>query len=209
MMGLGFSTAAIRGSMTYGKVSGSAFGEMSLSDAKRYNQFWDDVAEGKTVNQRRGVESAIDKLLPSGKVLYEFGEYVPDPAKNYTGPGKNSHSSEWENSIDDLKHQGVEVVEKSNGTMGYSPKSDLYPPQLNIDADASYSAFMHENQHYLDDLANGFPGNAYNYQPINRWKSEFNAYMREIQIAEQAGNKKLAQQLYENYIRERKAILGY
>lgn len=68
---------------------------------------------------------------------------------------------------------------------------------------------MHENQHYLNELANGFLGNAYNYQPINRWKSDFNAYMREIQIAEQAGNKKLAQQLYENYIHERKAILGY
>lgn len=85
------------------KASGSAFGDMSPSDAKRYNQFWDDVAKGKTVDQRMGVESAI----------------------------------EWKNSIDDLKKQGVEVVEKSNGTMGNSPKSDLYPPQLNIDADAS------------------------------------------------------------------------
>lgn len=104
------------------KASGSAFGEMSPSDAKRYNQFCDDVAKGKTVDQRMGVESAIDKLLPSGKVPYEFGDYVADPAKNYTGSGKNSHSNEWKNSIDDLRNQGAEVVEKPNGTIGYASK---------------------------------------------------------------------------------------
>ncbi|SER52703.1 hypothetical protein [Isobaculum melis] len=185
----------------------SSFGEMSPSDAKKYNQFWDDVAKGKTVNQRMGVESAIDKLLPSRKVPYEFGEYMADPAKTYTGMGKNSHPNEWGNSINDLRNKGVEVVEKPNGTMGYAPKNDFHPPQLNIDGEASYSALIHEQQHYLDDLAKGFPGNEFNYQIKNRIQAELNAYMKEIQLAEQAGNKTLANQLFENYVRERNQIL--
>lgn len=186
----------------------SSFGPMLPEDATKYKQFWKDVADGKSVYDRLGVENPISKLKPVGKQPYIFGEYNPDPAKNIYGPGEISHPLEWNQTIDGLKNSGVEVVEKANGTMAYAPKTELYPPQLNIDGTASYSALMHEQQHYLDDLANGFPGMEYMFYPKNQLKMEFDAYMKEIQLAEQAGNKILANQLYENYIYERMTILG-
>ena len=48
-----------------------------------------------------------------------------------------------------------------------------------------------------------------NFQLVNRWESEFNAYMTEIHAAEKIGNNQLVNQLYENYIRERGFLLGY
>ena len=37
--------------------------------------------------------------------------------------------------------------------------------QLNIDdTEVLCSALLHEQQHYLDDFANGFPGNEFNFQ---------------------------------------------
>lgn len=186
----------------------SAFGEMSSADAARYNKYWNDVAAGKTVSQRLGIEDVIRKLKPVGKQPYQFHDYNGDPSKEYNGAGKISHPNEWNTTIDNLKNQGVEVVEKANGTMGYSPKTDFNPSQLNIDGNSSYSALMHEQQHYLDDLANGFKGWESMLDTKFRLQSEFNAYMTEIKIAEQAGNKILSNQLFENYIRERNKILG-
>ncbi|WP_099223926.1 hypothetical protein [Listeria costaricensis] len=181
---------------------------MSAEDAARYSKFWDDVYEGKTVNQRMGVDDI--QLNRVGKQEYEFSSYDPDPAKAVNGPGKESHPKEWNETINNLEKDGVEIISKdSNGSIAYAPKSDFRNPQMIISDDVSYSALMHEQQHYLDDMENGFPGPAFSYQTLNRWKSEFNAYMREIKIAEKAGNNKLAGQLYENYIRERKQLLGY
>lgn len=186
----------------------SSFGPMLPEDAARYKQFWKDVADGKSVYDRLGVENPISKLKPVGKQPYIFGEYNPDPAKSIYGPGKTSHPLEWNQTIDGLKNSGVEVVEKANGTMGYAPKTDFNPPQLNLDGTASYSALMHEQQHYLDDLADGFRGWESLVDKQFRLQTEFNAYMNEIKLAEQAGNKALANQLYENFIIERNQILG-
>lgn len=179
----------------------SLFGPMMPEDAARYKQFWDDVAAGKTVNDRMGLDPL--KLQTVGKQPYKFNPYDPDPAKTFNGSGKKTHPLEWNQTIDSLRNQGVEVVEKGNGTMGYAPKTDFRSPQLNLDGSASYSALMHEQQHYLDDLANGFPGPEFNFTPINKLKSELNAYLKEIRLAEQVGNRTLASQLYENYLRER------
>ena len=87
-------------------------------------------------------------------------------------------------------------------------QKSFHLPQLNIDdTEVLCSALLHEQQHYLDDLANGFPGNEFNFQIKNRIQAELNAYMKEIKLAEQAGNKTLANQLFENYVRERNQIL--
>ncbi|MBA4538859.1 hypothetical protein H1Z61_17605 [Bacillus aquiflavi] len=188
------------------EVGVSAFGEMSLRDAKRYNQFWDDVVSGKSVNQRMGLDDMNLKTV--GKQPYKFSQYDPDPAKKVWGSGKNSHLTEWNQIIGKLKKDGVEVVMKENGTMGYSPKTDFRAPQLNIDNNASFSALMHEQQHYLDDLADGFRGMETLFDEQFRIRTEFNAYMREIKLAEEAGNKELARKLYENFLRERNNILG-
>ncbi len=206
VLGLGLSTAAIRYKQP--KVnSSSAFGDMSVSDATRHKKFWDDVATSKSVEARLGYEDWRGLLKPVGKKPYVFNEYESDPTKKVLGPGKNSHPKEWEQTIENFNNNEVEVVIKNNGTMGYAPKTDFRKPQVNIDTDASYSALMHEEQHYIDDLANGFPGAKFNFQTKNRLKLEFNAYMREIKTAEKMGNKKLANQLFENYIKERNQII--
>lgn len=206
VLGLGLSTAAIRYKQPKANRS-SIFGDMSVSDVTRYEKFWDDVAAGKSVEARLGYEDWRSLLKPIGKKSYVFNAYESDPAKNILGPGKNSHPKEWDQTIENFINNEVEVVIKNNGTMGYAPKTDFRKPQVNIDAKSSYSALMHEEQHYIDDLANGFPGAKFNFQTKNRLKLEFNAYMREIKIAEKMGNKKLANQLFENYIKERNQII--
>lgn len=206
VLGLGLSTAAIRYKQPKANRS-SIFGDMSVSDVTRYEKFWDDVAAGKSVEARLGYEDWRSLLKPIGKKSYVFNAYESDPAKKILGPGKNSHPKEWDQTIENFINNEVEVVIKNNGTMGYAPKTDFRKPQVNIDAKSSYSALMHEEQHYIDDLANGFPGAKFNFQTKNRLKLEFNAYMREIKIAEKMGNKKLANQLFENYIKERNQII--
>ncbi|MBP1046635.1 hypothetical protein I6N96_10075 [Enterococcus sp. BWM-S5] len=188
----------------------SAFGDMSPHDKERYNKFWQDVADGKSAYERLGVEDPISKLKPIGKEPYVFNQYNDDPAKTVFGPGKSSDPLKFQQIIDDLSNQGVEFNYKyDNAHKGYAPKSNFRDSQITIPTDVSYSGLLHEQQHYLDDLANGFPGPEYNYQDINRFRSEFNAYMKEIHLAEQVGNYKLANQLFENYLMERKALLGY
>ncbi|CAM4026455.1 T7SS effector LXG polymorphic toxin [Listeria booriae] len=199
VLGLGLSTAAIM----Y-KNDISSFGNMSSEDGIRYNQYWKDVAKNSS-NQQSELYNL--NLQVVGKQEYSFDTYNADPARVVYGSGKNSNPVEWNETINNLKNQNVEVVMKENGTMGYAPKTDFQQPQLNIDSKSSYSALIHEQQHYLDDAAQGFKGNAFNFQIKNRVQLEFNAYMKEIQIAERTGNRQLANQLFENYIRERNQII--
>lgn len=130
-----------------------------------------------------------------------------DPLGEEFGPGRISNTKEWQIILDDLQNQGVEIVHRE-GVMGYSPAKGK-PGQLVIDDNASYGALLHEKQHYLDDLKQGFPGMEYHFQTKNRLKMELNAYMEEIHLAESLGRKDLANSLFENYMSERNLLTNH
>lgn len=130
-----------------------------------------------------------------------------DPLGEEFGPGRISNTKEWQIILDDLQNQGVEIVHRE-GVMGYSPAKGK-PGQLVIDDNASYGALLHEKQHYLDDLKQGFPGMEYHFQTKNRLKMELNAYMEEIHLAESLGRKDIAKSLFENYMSERNLLTNH
>ncbi|KXT68193.1 hypothetical protein SGODD07_02127 [Streptococcus gordonii] len=130
-----------------------------------------------------------------------------DPLGEEFGPGRISNPDDWQNILDDLQNQGVEIVHRE-GVMGYSPSKGK-PGQLVIDDNASYGALLHERQHYLDDVKQGFPGMEYHFQAKNRLKMELNAYMKEIHWAESIGRKDIANSLFENYMNERALLTNH
>ena len=130
-----------------------------------------------------------------------------DPLGEEFGPGRISNTKERQIILDDLQNQGVEIVHRE-GVMGYSPAKGK-PGQLVIDDNASYGALLHEKQHYLDDLKQGFPGMEYHFQTKNRLKMELNAYMEEIHLAESLGRKDIANSLFENYMSERNLLTNH
>ncbi|AZK49065.1 hypothetical protein EIM92_15180 [Paenibacillus lentus] len=88
------------------------------------------------------------------------------------------------------------------------PFREIYGPgQLNIYEDASISALRHEYQHFLDDMAKGYPILDVTYEFKNRIIMELRAYMVEIKEADRIGNKALAEQLWNNYRSERQYLI--
>ncbi|MGM5632116.1 hypothetical protein O2K51_14550 [Apibacter raozihei] len=117
-----------------------------------------------------------------------------DPVADFLGPGKESHPVEWQTMIDDLKANGLEIKYRE-GNLAYSPEKGR-PGQMILDPDASYSALKHEYQHYIDNMENGKLGMGdYLQDPYKRIEMETNVYNKEIELANEMGNKELANEL--------------
>ena len=102
-----------------------------------------------------------------------------DPVRDLLGPGQQSHPQEWQQKLNMLREEGVEVTYRE-GVMSYWA-SEGRPGRMILDPDASIAALRHETQHYLDDKALGFPGmGLYFENQAARWQLEYNAYMKEI-----------------------------
>ena len=107
-----------------------------------------------------------------------------------------------------MEEAGVEVRERS-GAMAYAPglrKGD--PGQVVIDPDASFSAWTHEYQHFLDDQAAGWGGMGDLFDNDLRWAREQTAYGKEIDMAEKAGHHDVADELRQLQEAERMHIYG-
>lgn len=136
-----------------------------------------------------------------------LGKFEGDPARDYYGSGKDFHPAEWQAIIDDLKANGVEIKYRE-GNLAYSPEKGR-PGQMILDPDASYSALKHEYQHHLDDKANGHPGfSEYLKNQDFQAEMEINAYNKEIEIANDFGNKELANELEQLKQNELNRIYG-
>lgn len=135
-----------------------------------------------------------------------LGKNDADPFRDIYGPGRLSHPEEWDNLIKKAKEAGVEVRILDRDIMAYAPKGNG-PGQLNIYEDASISALRHEYQHFLDDMAKGYPVAEVTYEFKNRIIMELRAYMVEIKEADRIGNKTLAEHLWNNYRDERQYLI--
>ena len=133
-----------------------------------------------------------------------------DPMRDAIGSGKTTNPIEWNSIIDDMEAQGVEINYREN-TMAYAPgMSDGDPGQVTIDPEASLSALKHEYQHFLDAKKEGFPsfGKQLFEDPSSRVIKELRAYLVEIKEADELGFKNVADQLFQNYLKEKEWIVG-
>jgi hypothetical protein len=131
-----------------------------------------------------------------------------DPARAVLGPGVLSHPEEIAAMRQSLEEAGVEVIDRS-GAMAYSPGlQEGVPGQMLIDPDASYSAWLHEYQHAIDDQAIGWGGMKTLFDPDIRWQWEQNAYGQEINLMQSLGRDDVAKQLGANMEVERRNIFG-
>ena len=116
--------------------------------------------------------------------VIEFNTYH-DPIREVMGSMFESHPEETEKILDELRKMGIKVFFTDEEKMVYSPGSAEfgYKGHIRVNENASFSALMHERQHALDDIKNGFPGAKYymNNKQV-RWKMELDAYHIELDL---------------------------
>lgn len=116
--------------------------------------------------------------------VIEFHTYH-DPIREVMGSMFESHPEETEKILDELRKMGIKVFFTDEEKMVYSPGSAEfgYKGHIRVNENASFSALMHERQHALDDIKNGFPGAKYymNNKQV-RWKMELDAYHIELDL---------------------------
>jgi hypothetical protein len=104
-----------------------------------------------------------------------------DPVRKLIGRATDTHPAEVEAMKQAIKDAGGVVADRP-GAMSYSPLREGQPGVISIDPNASYSAWLHEYQHFVDDMASNWQG--YNFlhkqQHVHRWAWESRAYQKEI-----------------------------
>jgi hypothetical protein len=125
-----------------------------------------------------------------------------DPARDVLGPATLSHPEEIAQMRQTLEAAGVEVVDRP-GAMAYSPGlSQGTPGQMVIDPEASYSAWLHEYQHAMDDQAIGWGGMRTLGDGTLRPQWEMNAYNQEMDLMSNLGHTGVVDQLQGNLAAE-------
>jgi len=104
----------------------------------------------------------------------------------YEGPAAKLHPERFEQIIDDLERNGVEIHVMESGepwTGNYTPGSRGEPGGIRVHRDVDIRTLEHEYQHFLDDQARGYPGLAHYIQnPAEMFEMERIAYTREIDL---------------------------
>ncbi|MCR5651361.1 MAG: hypothetical protein K6F86_09305 [Lachnospiraceae bacterium] len=132
-----------------------------------------------------------------------------DPVREILGSAMDSHPEETRQIIEEMTLIGVDIVYRMNA-MGYSPDpSSGRPGKIIIDPEASYSAWLHERRHAIDDKNSGWRGFRNLADPYTAARFESSAYDEEIEFADRMGYYDVVERLKilkNNRIRE---VLGY
>lgn len=121
-----------------------------------------------------------------------------DPLFDLFGPIYTSHPNEIARITEYAKLIGVEVIDREDGSMAYSPGLRKGKPgQLIVSKNDSIGAWLHEEQHMLDDEKDGFPGFEGLFDIDRRMQMEYNAYKREIALAKANNRDDLVKKLKE------------
>jgi uncharacterized Zn-binding protein involved in type VI secretion len=132
-----------------------------------------------------------------------------DPARRVLGPASKSHPEEIAKMRKAMEEAGVEIKDRP-GALAYSPGLRRGEPgQVYLDPDASYSAWKHEYQHFLDDKADGWSGMGGIVNRDTRWAREQSAYAKEIEMMEEMGHHDVADELRLNMEEERMKIFEH
>lgn len=118
-----------------------------------------------------------------------------DPIREKIGPAYKSHPKELSSLKKKIKGKGVEIVERK-GVMAYQGTGTIGKPgRLVMDPEASYSAWLHEYRHLLDDEASGWKGSLLMADVDTFAKMEDRAYDVEIDFARNLGYDKIVKRL--------------
>lgn len=155
-------------------------------------------------NEERDDRIAIDSRSDD----YRFNSKA-DPMQDAFGPGELSNPKEIADFRKEADECRVQIIEKEYESLGYSPGMRKgQPGELHISNGASYSAWCHEIQHMRDDRAAGWSGFGIIENREECYRREKRAYKIEIDMAEKAGRKDIADRLRENLESERRRIYG-
>ena len=135
---------------------------------------------------------------PQQKML-SFGVFntTADPMREVTGAGRNSHPKETENILKALEEAGVQLEYRDNA-MCYQPSITAgLAGRFVIDQEASYSAWLHEYTHFLDDKDDGYLGFRVFMDTEKCKQREAHAYDMEIELAKQANRPDIVVRLEE------------
>ncbi len=118
-----------------------------------------------------------------------------DPIREKLGSAYISHPSELSELKKHITEKGVEIREMGTD-MAYCPNpTSGKPGMIKMDPEASYSAWLHEYQHILDDEESGWQGYRLFSNPQTVAELEDKAYNVEIDFAKSLGYTKIAQRL--------------
>ena len=166
--------AAIKGSgeveaLEYGlSLRGKGYGEEVeiLADIIEYGEANPD-SEVNTLLSEFAEETDVDKTgrnaIMEEDDLNKFKQKkifrtIDDPLREVFGSAFESNFQDVQTLIGECKKRGVEIIYRE-GVMCYQPSpSTGKPGQIVIDKAASYSAWLHEYQHMLDDEQSGWAG---------------------------------------------------
>lgn len=173
---------------------------------------YDYVSEKAGLEQRydRTVGHAVAYKRKSRRKAQSTFNTFDDPIREKIGNAFDSHPSEVEQIIAELKGKGVEIVYRP-GAMGYTPGLRRGKRgRFIIDPDASYSAWLHEKTHVEDDESSGWNGMYLMINPQTCAQMEAHAYNIEIDFARKLGYNDIVEQLMNLKQRRLKEILdGY
>ena len=178
--------------------SRSALDEDELATLKERAKFFGlDKTESFKDFEKKYLKAAqtVEKSGKSGIIKTGKFSTTDDPMREVTGSGLESNPKEIEAILKALKDAGVNVVYRTEG-MAYMP--GMRPGEVGqfiITQEASYSAWMHEYQHFLDDMEDGFPGMRIFADPERCKQREINAYNVEIELAKKAGRPDIVERL--------------
>lgn len=113
------------------------------------------------------------------------------------GSASESHPDEIEEIYKQLIDWGV-AVNRSDYEIAYQPGFPGKPGRMKITPDASYSAWLHEAQHAIDDFNAGWDGYSvlYNDRNVDEIiRREQRAFQREIDLAQSMGMDEMVKRL--------------
>lgn len=169
----------------------------AYEDSEEYNAWLNYLEKGGTTAEwnklkyKEGLTKSVNKRI----IKSEKFNTTEDPMREVTGVGVESHPEEIKRIKQALKDAGVEL-EYRTGTMAYSPAIIAGKPgKIIIDEEASYSAWVHEYTHFLDDKKDGFLGMRVFADVKKCIQREIHAYDEEIKLAKQANRPDIVERL--------------
>ena len=157
----------------------------------------DQIAEVIEEAKKRAGAKTVAKEAGSGIIKHNRFNTNADPIREVIGSAEQSHPEELKKIMEDLEASGVKVRRRENA-MGYMPAlSAGKPGEIIVEEGASYSAWLHEYKHFIDDRNDGYPGMRILENREKCIQREKDAYAIEIEFAKSYGRDDIVKRLEE------------
>ncbi len=171
--------------------------ELSEATAKRQGIDKNVVIPEMNYTEWKNWKKALENSENQNIITLKGFNTTADPMREVTGAGLKSHPEETKRIVKELKAAGAEIKYRANA-MCYQPS--LTPGRAGrfvIDEEASYSAWRHEETHFLDDKEDGYPGFRIFQDTEKCVQREVHAYDVEIELAKEANRPDIVERLEE------------